>query len=250
MKLKQWALLVLLFVATGLWGRAPATQPVADTSPAGSSADVNSSSGLQIRAMEEFNQGRFDAALPLLKKLALNFKSEPDQYEQVQEKIRVCERNIKAATIAKNTPAQPPAPPTAADQRKAHEAPKPGEMRELEIKELGNFDYDAEKGGGIPTDVKALSGMNIKLHGFMIPMDQASSITQFALVPSLFSCCFGQPPAIQHTIIVHTPAGKGVSYYPDEIVVQGKLSVDEKKEDGFIVSVFEVSCDSVKPAAK
>jgi hypothetical protein len=41
-----------------------------------------------------------------------------------------------------------------------------------------------------------------------------------------------------------------VSYYPDEIVVEGKLNVEEKKDDGFIVSIFEVEVNSVKPAAK
>ena len=82
----------------------------------------------------------------------------------------------------------------------------------------------------------------------MIPMDQAESITEFALVPSLFSCCYGQPPQIQHTIVVHVPKGKAVSYYPDQISVEGTLTVDEKKEDGFIVSIFEVNTTSVKPA--
>jgi len=46
-----------------------------------------------------------------------------------------------------------------AESRKKHAAPKTGEDRELEIKELGNFEYDADKGGNIPADVKALSGM-------------------------------------------------------------------------------------------
>ena len=81
-------------------------------------------------------------------------------------------------------------------------------------------------------------------------MDQADSITQFALVPSLFACCFGQPPQVQHTIVVHMPEGKGVAYYPDEINVEGKLIVEEKKEDGFIISLFELEATSVKPAAK
>ena len=84
----------------------------------------------------------------------------------------------------------------------------------------------------------------------MIPMDQAEHVTQFALVPSLFACCFGQPPQIQHTIVVACPKGKAVNYYPDEIMVEGTLKVDEKKEDGFIVSIFELECSSVKPAAK
>jgi hypothetical protein len=49
---------------------------------------------------------------------------------------------------------------------------------------------------------------------------------------------------------VHTPKGKSVSYYPDEIVCEGTLKVDEKKDDGYIVSVFEMDVQSVKPAAK
>jgi hypothetical protein len=66
----------------------------------------------------------------------------------------------------------------------------------------------------------------------------------------LFACCFGQPPQIQHTVVVNCPKGKAVSYYPDEIVVEGTLKVEEKKDDGFIVSIFEVEVNSVKPAAK
>jgi hypothetical protein len=92
--------------------------------------------------------------------------------------------------------------------------------------------------------------MKIKLRGFMIPMDQADKITQFAMVPSLFACCYGQPPQVQHTIVCGTPKGKAVSYYPDEIQVEGTLTVKEKKEDGFIVSIFEMDVSSVKPAVK
>ena len=120
----------------------------------------------------------------------------------------------------------------------------------MSIKDLGNFEYDADNGGNIPDDVKHLSGATVKLAGFMIPMDQAENITQFALVPSLFSCCFGQPPQIQHTILVHCPKGKSLSYFPDEIVVAGTLKVDEKKDEGYIVNVFELTATSVKPMAK
>ena len=40
-----------------------------------------------------------------------------------------------------------------------------------------------------------------------MPMDQSENITQFALVPSLFGCCYGQPPQIQHGVIVTCPKG-------------------------------------------
>ena len=134
--------------------------------------------------------------------------------------------------------------------RTPHRAPKPGEVLSMQIKELGNFDYDADKGGNVPADVLALDGATVKLTGFMIPVDQAGTITRFALVPSLFACCFGQPPQLQHTILVTCPPNKSVAYYPDQLSVQGKLHVEEKREDGFIVSLFEIDASSVKAEGK
>jgi hypothetical protein len=98
--------------------------------------------------------------------------------------------------------------------------------------------------------VKRLAGATLRIRGYMIPMDQAENITQFALVPSLFACCFGQPPQIQHTIVANCPKGKAVGYFPDELVVEGKLKVEEKKDDGYVVSLFELEVTSVKPAPK
>lgn len=42
---------------------------------------------------------------------------------------------------------------------------------------------------------------------------------------AILSCCFGRPPAIQHTVLVTCPAGMAVSYYSDQINVSGVLSV-------------------------
>lgn len=203
----------------------------------------------------------------MLQKLATEIKDQPaqaDKLAMVQEQIRVCQKNANVQVASAGganigvtsvgdasltVPPGPPPIPTGAD-RKPHPAPRPGEVLDMNIKDLGNFEFDAEHGSPIPDDVKQLNGATVRLHGFMIPMDQAENISKFALVPSLFACCYGQPPQIQHTIVVNCPKGKAVSYYPDKIVVQGKLNVEEKKEDGFIVSLFEVETSSVKPAAK
>jgi hypothetical protein len=214
------------------------------------SADENppSTAQIEIRANTAFNRGEYNTALPLLKKLSSAFKDEPARLGPLGEKIRVCE---KALASLKNAPTtQPTADAGSAETRKPHPAPKPGEVIEMAIKELGNFDYDQDHGGNIPADVKRLSGATLRLRGFMIPMDQAENITQFALVPSLFACCFGQPPQIQHTIVVNCPKGKAVGYCPDEIMVEGTLKVAEKKDDGYIVSIFEMEVKSVKPAPK
>jgi hypothetical protein len=180
-------------------------------------------------------------------------KDDKKRLGAIQEQIRVCEANIRQLATALPVPAadqNQPAIETAAEKRKKHVAPKEGEVYATSMKELGNFDYDADKGGNIPDDVKALTGKRIRVQGFMIPLDQADNISHFSLVPSLFACCFGQPPQIQHQIVVHAPKGKAVSYYPDEIICEGTLKVEEKKDDGYIVSVFEMDVASVKPAAK
>jgi hypothetical protein len=228
----RWIQGMMLALVLPMLAAAPASQPSADRG------------ALEIRANEEFNRGQYASALPMLQQLAVLTKDEPDSLGPIQEKIRVCQKNI--------TPAAAPAAAgtSLSAGRVAHPAPRPGEVLDMGIKDLGNFDYDADHGGNIPLDVQALSGHEIRLSGFMIPMDQAANITQFALVPSLFACCFGQPPQIQHTIVVNCPKGKEVNYYPDEIVVQGRLTVAEKRDEGFIVSIFEIQADSVKPAAK
>ncbi|HVT89581.1 MAG TPA: DUF3299 domain-containing protein [Tepidisphaeraceae bacterium] len=227
---KTITLVVLSLVASAL-GAVPTTVPSVDRG------------ALEVRANEEFNRGQYAMALPILQKLAEMLKDQPDLVGPIQEKIRVCQKNIAAAPA-------PAAVQSVNNDRKPHPTPKDGQVLEMNIKDLGNFDFDADKGGNIPADVKQLSGHPIKLHGFMVPMDQAANITQFALVPDLFACCFGQPPQLQHTIICNTPRGKAVSYYPDEIQVEGKLTVAEKKDEGFIVSIFQVDVSSVKPTPK
>jgi hypothetical protein len=244
---------LVLFLLSSSLAVAQATQPASGTMDA----------ALELRATQTFNRGDFGVALPMLQKLAGQLQGDPaqaDKLAMVQEQIRVCQKNqpIQVASAAGVTsvgntsltnPPGPPEIPMGAD-RKPHPALKPGEVLDMPIKELGNFEYDAEHGSPIPADILALNGATIRLHGFMIPMDQAENISKFALVPSLFNCCFGQPPQIQHTIIVDCPKGKAVSYYPDEIIVEGKLTVQEKKDDGFVVSLFEIETTSVKPAPK
>lgn len=153
---------------------------------------------------------------------------------------------VAAAVLAQST-TQPAEAPAAA--RVPHAAPVDGQVRQLTIKELGNFEYDEVNGGGIPEDVKRLSGSTIRLTGYMMPMDQADRITRFALVPSLLDCCYGQPPQLQHTITVSTPPGKAIQYYSEPIVCEGVLSVEEKKDGDWIISLFEMKVTSVKPAA-
>jgi hypothetical protein len=208
---------------------------------------------LEVRADQHFAAGEWTLARPMYKKLADMVKNDPAKLGPVEERLRVCDKNIAKlaqASVTATPAVSVPAAPTSGEQRKVHPAPKDGQTVDIGIKELGNFDFDQEKGGNIPEDVKRLSGHPVRLRGFMIPMDQADNITKFALVPDLFSCCFGQPPQIQHMVVANCPQGKAVGYSPDEILVEGKLNVEEKKDDGYIISIFEVSVSSVKAAPR
>ena len=213
-----------------------------------------SPNSLEIRAAQAFNAGQYALALPLLQRLERDLAKEPEKLGPVQERIRVAKAQVEQAAKKNNTTVEQileaAAPAPTAETRIPHKKPQPGEVVSLQIKDLGNFEYDADKGGNIPADVVALNGATVRVTGFMIPIDQAENITSFALVPSLFACCFGQPPQVQHTVVCNAPAGKAVGYYPDELVVEGKLKVEVKKDEGFIVSVFEIDVTSVKPAVK
>lgn len=253
---KTLAMMILFAVCL-----APSPMRAQEQAKGAKTAETNAAA-LEIRADQHFLGGEWSDALPMYKKLAEMLKNEPERLGGLEERIRVCQKNI--AKLAKLSPSKAVAPapaptanpigvatpPPTGEQRKAHAAPKDGQVLDLTIKDLGNFDYDQEKGGNIPEDVKRLGNRPVRLRGFMIPMDQADNITKFALVPDLFACCFGQPPQIQHMVVANCPEGKAVGYSPDEILVEGKLNVEEKKDDGYIISIFEVTVSSVKAAPR
>lgn len=245
------ALMLVLFPALA---SAQATQPAVQAA-AGSAPAATVSPDYERRAMQAFANSEWKTALPMLKKVAASKAAQADKLAMIEEYIRVCERNLAdpaaAATFDPKTMlAAPGDPPTAADQRKAHARPVEGKIVSMTIKELGNFEYDAEKGGNVPADVLALDGAKVRVNGYMIPLDGADRVSNFALVPTLLACCFGSPPSLHHTIVVHTPKGQTVAYYPDEIVCEGTLRVEEKKDDEFIVSLFEMNVTSVRPAER
>ena len=182
----------------------PATQP---------STTLND---LEMRGVQELNRENYTGALPILRKVAADLQGQPDRLSSIQEDIRVCERNIAtqksratqvafvSADSSPGVPVQAAAPSTPATQpvasadtkgllpgglggtmRTPHPKPTPGVAQEMAIKDLGNFDYDPEKGGNIPADVLAMDSSTIRLRGYMIPMDQAESITRFAPRPQL-----------------------------------------------------------------
>lgn len=118
----------------------------------------------------------------------------------------------------------------------------------LDFATLGGFPFDDDKGAltDIPPPIRGLDGHRVGVEGFMIPMDQAEQITCFALVPSLWGSR-GPPPHVHEVIVVHIEGGRWIDYASNRIRVQGTLRVRvQTDEDGYVVSVYEMTADSVE----
>ena len=163
---------------------------------------------------------------------------------------------IGAAVVNENRRPSPPAAAAAPapdapepGPRRPHRAPTPGEVREMTIRRLGNFNYEQLQ--GIPDDVRRLDGMSIRLRGYVIPTVQAVRASQFALVPSRTSCCYGQPPGIEHIVMVSCASGQQVENdLATEVIVKGTLRVGEIMQGGMVVGLYRVTDASVRPIAR
>jgi hypothetical protein len=227
-------LIPLMLAGLMLLGEVPTTRPT-DANPR-----AMETAELETRAQIAFAAGDHATALPMLKVLAVRLRNDPDRTAPILEQVRVSE-----AALAAN----PPAVEGFTVERTPHVRPAEGQVLELSLQQLGNFRFDPDKGVELPSDVVELNESTVRLRGYMLPTIEAGDkISEFVLVADLFACCFGQPPQVQHTVTVRTPAGKSVSYYQDEIIVTGKLKVGVEMEDGFVTSVFHLDPTSVKPA--
>ena len=61
----------------------------------------------------------------------------------------------------------------------------------------------------------------------------------------VWGCCFGQAPAPNHIIVVNMQEGKTVDFYPDPVKVIGTFSVGETREEGYLVSIYQITGQKV-----
>jgi len=213
-------MVALVLTASVAFAVDPTTQPAKDDH-------------LEYRATRAFVRGDYATALPLLQRLAPQLADKPGKQAATLQRIAICQKNLIL---------DPPAPQP---KRALHKRPAAGQLLDISIRDLGNFDFETPAGEAIPVDVKELDGVPIRLRGFIVPTDQAGELTHFALVPSLFNCCFGQPPQIEHTIMITCEKGVTAHLTAQEVLVEGTLHVGEEKDDGYVVSIFRVKATSV-----
>jgi hypothetical protein len=140
----------------------------------------------------------------------------------------------KNAQMGLSASGAPPATP--AMMAAMGEKPKDGYTR-LSFDTLRSWVY-VEGKTPIPPEIKALDGKNIEMLGFMMPLTEVKNIKEFLLVPSLWGCCYGQPPAPNHMVAVKMPEGKTTKFFQDVIRVRGNFKVSETRQEGYLVSLY------------
>ena len=158
---------------------------------------------------------------------------------------------LVASALAQVPVTQPSTQPaTGATTRVPHVRPADGKTLELTLHELGNFEYNEQDDKTIPDDVCKLEGAKVKISGVMMPMDQSGRVTRFLLVNDMMSCCYGQAPKLQNVAMVELPKDKWIAATGDRIDITGKLHVKVQREDGFVLSIFQIEPASIKLAAE
>jgi len=102
----------------------------------------------------------------------------------------------------------------------------------------------------IPDFIRAFDGKSVYMTGYMMPLITVKNIRSFILAPSLFGCCYGQPPAVNHIVLVSMADGKTAKYFEDPIRVSGQFHCGEEKLDGELLSLYRIDADEVVAAAK
>jgi uncharacterized protein len=102
-----------------------------------------------------------------------------------------------------------------------------GDVVELDWRLLGELDYVT---GKAPGELQALDGKEVKIPGFMVPLeDNQKAVTEFLLVPSPQACIHVPPPPPNQMVLVNMDpsAQSKVEFGP--IWVVGKLSLKSKR---------------------
>lgn len=108
---------------------------------------------------------------------------------------------------------------------------------EVDWKLLGELDYISGKAS---SELAALEGKDVKIPGFMVPLeDNAKEVSEFLLVPSPQACIHVPPPPPNQMVLIEMEKGSGAQTMFGPIWVYGKLSMTPKRHQ-YGVSSFSM----------
>jgi hypothetical protein len=103
----------------------------------------------------------------------------------------------------------------------------PGDSVEVDWKLLGELDYIS---GKATSELKALDGKEVRIPGFMVPLeDNMKNVSQFLLVPSPQACIHVPPPPPNQMVLVEMDGSEDAKVEFGPIWIYGTLSLHSKR---------------------
>ncbi len=98
---------------------------------------------------------------------------------------------------------------------------------EVDWRQLGEMDYIT---GAAPAALKALDDQDVRIPGFMVPLeDNSKRVTEFLLVPSPQACIHVPPPPSNQMVFVEMDETAHAKVEFGPIWIYGKLSLHSKR---------------------
>jgi hypothetical protein len=122
-----------------------------------------------------------------------------------------------------------------------------GEYKIVNLKALGNFPFNDVSGTveDVPAHFRGLDGQKVIFDGQMyVDYTTAPMVNRFQLVYSIQDCCFNGPPRVQERVFASSQ--KPVPVYSQLARVYGTLHIRTLRENGKVVSVFEMDVEKVE----
>ena len=111
--------------------------------------------------------------------------------------------------------------------------PVPDDAVVVSIERLTSVEY--KRGRALPEEILELDGKAVEIEGYMA-IGTLEGVESFELVPEPCECGRSK---VQHFIDVTLTEGL-TTFKPGRIVLRGKFSVGEVKEDGFVTSLYRL----------
>ena len=99
----------------------------------------------------------------------------------------------------------------------------------------------------VPKEILDLNGQDAVLVGFMVPIDMdRDGVSVFALSQNRAFCCYGVKPALNEMVLVRMKGDTRTPFRNDTpITVFGRLTVQEERNQGHVVSLYQMQATEV-----
>jgi len=98
----------------------------------------------------------------------------------------------------------------------------------------------------LPASIRGMDAREVSVTGFMLPVQiKDRLVTQFMLMRTQNTCCFGIPPDLHEVVEVLHVKTPPKALMDTPVTVVGRLHVKDRWEGDFLCSIYQMDAESV-----